>query len=393
VIPFNRPFLAPREREYLMRAVVSGQTSGDGPFTGRATALLTALVGAPSALLTTSCTHALELTALLLDLQPGDEVIMPSFTFVSTANAYVLRGAVPVFVDCRPDTLNIDERAAAAAITSRTRAIVVVHYGGVACEMDGITRLARQHGIPVIEDNAHGLGARYRGRQLGSLGALAAQSFHATKNVQCGEGGALVLNDDALRERAEIIREKGTDRSRFFRGQVDKYRWMDVGSSYLPSDLLAAGLTAQLESFAEIQRRRHAVWDAYHAGLADWALEWGVGRPVVPAGCEHAAHLYYLLMPDLEQRQGMLRHLAEHGVQGAFHYQPLHDAPAGRRLGRTAPGGCPRTEEVADRLLRLPLYPGLSDAEVEHIMHTVRAFRAGRPVPPAPRGVVAEVPA
>ena len=371
-----------------MRAAASGQTSGDGPFTGRATNLLISLIGGSSALLTTSCTHALELTALLLDLQPGDEVIMPSFTFVSTANAYVVRGAVPVFVDCRPDTLNLDERTLTAAVTARTRAVVVVHYGGVACEMDTITRLAHEHGVPVIEDNAHGLGARYRGRPLGSLGVMATQSFHATKNVQCGEGGALVLNDDRLRERAEIIREKGTDRSRFFRGQVDKYRWMDVGSSYLPSDLLAAGLTAQLESFAEIQRRRHGIWDAYHAGLAEWAAESGVGRPVVPIGSEHAAHLYYLLMPDLEQRQAMLRHLAEHGVQGAFHYQPLHDAPAGRRLGRTAPGGCPVTENVADRLLRLPLYPGLSDAEVEHVLGAVRAFRAGRPVPPAPRGAV-----
>jgi dTDP-4-amino-4,6-dideoxygalactose transaminase len=388
VIPFNRPFHAPRAFGYLFRAVTSGHTSGDGPNTRRATELLTALLGTPSALLTTSCTHALELTGLLLDLQPGDEVVLPSFTFVSTANAYVLRGAVPVFVDCRPDTLNLDERAVAAAITGRTRAIVVVHYGGVACEMDAIIRLAREHGLPVIEDNAHGLGARYRGRPLGSLGALAAQSFHATKNVQCGEGGALVLNDDALRGRAEILREKGTDRSRFFRGQVDKYRWVDVGSSYLPSDVLAAGLTAQLESFAEIQGRRHAVWDAYHDGLAEWAAEAGVRRPVVPAGCEHPAHLYYLLLPDLERRQAMLRHLGEHGVQATFHYQPLHDAPAGRRLGRTAPGGCPVTEDVADRLLRLPLYPGLSDAEVEHVVHAVRAFRPGRPVPPAPRGAV-----
>jgi dTDP-4-amino-4,6-dideoxygalactose transaminase len=376
IIPFNRPFLAAREREYVTQAVASGHTSGDGPYTRRATELLTALVGAPSALLTTSCTHALELTALLLNLRPGDEVVMPSFTFVSTANAYVLRSAVPVFVDCRPDTLTIDERAVEAAITPRTRAIVVVHYGGVACDMDAIGKIARHHGIPVVEDNAHGLGARYKGRALGSLGALATQSFHATKNVQCGEGGALILNDDRLRERAEIIREKGTDRSRFFRGQVDKYRWMDLGSSYLPSDVLAAALTAQLESFDEIQRRRHAVWDTYHTELAAWAAEHGVVRPSVPAGCEHAAHLYHLLMPDLTRRQGLLRHLTEQGVQAAFHYQPLHNAPAGERFGRTGPGGCPVTEDAADRLVRLPLYAGMTDADTTRVVSAVRSYRA-----------------
>jgi dTDP-4-amino-4,6-dideoxygalactose transaminase len=367
VIPFNRPFTAGREAEYLLEATGSGHTSGDGPFTRRAAALLTGLTGAGSALLTTSCTHALEMTALLLDLRPGDEAIMPSFTFVSTANAYVLRGAVPVFVDCRPDTLNIDERAVEAAVTPRTRAIVVVHYGGVACEMDAVMKVAERHGLAVIEDNAHGLGGAYHGRPLGSLGTMATQSFHATKNVSCGEGGALLVNDDRLRERAEILREKGTDRSRFFRGQVDKYRWMDVGSSYLPSDVLAAALTAQLEAFDAIQRRRHAIWDAYHAAFA------GLG-PVVPAGCAHSAHLYYLLMPDLAQRQGLIRHLAERGVQATFHYQPLHSSPAGRRFGRTGPGGCPVTEEMADRLVRLPLYAGLSGPEVAAVVEAVRSF-------------------
>jgi dTDP-4-amino-4,6-dideoxygalactose transaminase len=370
-IPFNRPFLADRELEYLTSAASAGHTSGDGPFTRRATALLTALTGARSALLTTSCTHALEMSALLLNLRPGDEVIMPSFTFVSTANAYVLRGAVPVFVDCRPDTLNIDERAVEAAITPRTKAVVVVHYGGVACEMDAIGKVARHHGIPVIEDNAHGLGASYQGRPLGSLGALATQSFHATKNLQCGEGGALLINDDRFRDRAEILREKGTDRSRFFRGQVDKYRWMDLGSSYLLSDLLAAGLTAQLEAFDVIQARRHAVWDAYDAAFA--GLD--VVRPTVPAGCEHPAHLYHLLMPDLERRQGLLRHLAEHGVQATFHYQPLHSAPAGQRFGRTGPGGCPVTEDVADRLVRLPLHAGMTAGDAERVIAAVRAYR------------------
>jgi dTDP-4-amino-4,6-dideoxygalactose transaminase len=371
-IPFNQPFLAPREPEYLVEAAASGHTSGDGPFTRRATELLTTLVGARSALLTTSCTHALELTALLLDLRPGDEVIMPSFTFVSTANAYVLRGAVPVFVDCRPDTLNIDERAVEAAVTPRTRAIVLVHYAGVGCELDALEKIARHHRLPIIEDNAHGLGASYRGRPLGSWGALATQSFHATKNVQCGEGGALLINDDRFRERAEIMREKGTDRSRFFRGQVDKYRWMDLGSSYLLSDVLAAGLTAQLEAFAEIQRRRHAVWDTYDAALA--GLD--VVRPSVPAGAEHPAHLYHLLLPDLRRRQEMLAHLAAEGVQAAFHYQPLHSAPAGQRFGRTGPGGCPVTEDVADRLIRLPLHAGMTTGDAERVVDAVRAYRS-----------------
>jgi dTDP-4-amino-4,6-dideoxygalactose transaminase len=382
VIPFNRPFLAPREREYLSQALESGDTSGDGPFTRRATDLLTTLVGARSALLTTSCTHALELTALLLGLGPGDEVIMPSFTFVSTANAYVLRGAVPVFVDCRPDTMNIDERAVEAAITGRTKAIVVVHYGGVACEMGVIAEVAERHGIAVIEDNAHGLGGSYGGRPLGSFGAMATQSFHATKNVSCGEGGALIINDERFLARAEILREKGTDRSRFFRGQVDKYRWMDLGSSYLPSELLAAALTAQLESFTDIQRARRRVWDAYDAAFS----------MTVPAGSEHPSHLYYLLMASLEQRQGLIEHLRGHGVQAAFHYQPLHDAPAGKRFGRTGPGGCPVTSEVADRLVRLPMYPALTGAETSRIVAAVRSFRAVSPTP-AQRGGTVEVPA
>lgn len=366
MIPFNRPFLAPREREYVARALESGHTSGDGEFTRRACDLIAALTGAGPVLLTTSCTHALEMTALLLDLRPGDEVIMPSFTFVSTANAYVLRGAVPVFVDCRPDTLNLDETAVEAAVTTRTRAIVVVHYGGVACEMDAINKVADRHGIAVIEDNAHGLGGAYDGRPLGSLGAMATQSFHATKNVSCGEGGALIVNDDRLRDRAEILREKGTDRSRFFRGQVDKYRWMDLGSSYLPSDLLAAALTAQLEAFDEIQRRRRAVWDTYDTALR--------GRMVVPPGVDHPAHLYYLLMPDRAGQQGLIGHLRAHGVQAAFHYQPLHSAPAGQRYGRTGPGGCPVTTDVADRLVRLPLHAGMTPADADRVVDAVRSF-------------------
>ncbi len=373
-VPFNRTHVCDNELGYLAEAVRHGSTCGDGPFTRRATALLKELTGAGDALLTTSCTHALEMSALLLDLRPGDEVIMPSFTFCSTANAYALRGAVPVFADCRPDTLNIDERLIEAAITERTRAVVVVHYGGIACEMETIGEICERYGLALIEDNAHGLGGFYRGRPLGSYGRMAAQSFHATKNVQCGEGGALLLNDPETAVRAEIIREKGTDRSRFFRGQIAKYQWIDIGSSYLPSDVLAAMLTAQLESFDRIQARRHAVWQAYHEGLADWAAANGVLRPTVPDGCAHPAHLYYLLMPDLHHRQRFIAHLAAAGVQAVFHYQPLHSAPAGLRYGRTAPGGCAVTENVADRLVRLPLSAGLDGDEVTRVIDAALTY-------------------
>ncbi|MFC4590297.1 dTDP-4-amino-4,6-dideoxygalactose transaminase [Sphaerisporangium corydalis] len=373
-IPFNRPHIADNQLDYLSVSVREGFTSGDGPFTRRATRLLRELTGAPHAMLTTSCTHALEMSALLLGLRPGDEVITPSFAFVSSASAFALRGAVPVFLDCRPDTLNIDEHRIEAAITGRTRAIVVLHYAGVACEMEVIGKIAERYGLAVVEDNAHGFGGSYRGRPLGSFGGMATLSFHATKNVQCGEGGALLVADPAVAERAEIIREKGTDRSRYFRGQVDKYRWLDIGSSYLLSDVLAAQLTAQLESFGRIQARRHAVWDAYHEGLADWAAEHGVSQPVVPEGCGHPAHLYYLLLPDLANRQGLITHLAGAGVQAAFHYQPLHAAPAGRRYGRTAPDGCPVTENIADRLVRLPLFADLDEGAVARVVEAVTGY-------------------
>ncbi|MGV9776865.1 dTDP-4-amino-4,6-dideoxygalactose transaminase [Streptosporangium sp. NPDC003464] len=374
-IPFNRTHISDNELGYLAEAVRGGSTCGDGPFTRRAATLLTEMTGSGHALLTTSCTHALEMSAILLDLRPGDEVIMPSFTFMSTANAYALRGAVPVFVDCRPDTLNIDERLIEAAVTERTRAVVVVHYAGVACAMEPIGRLCERYGLALVEDNAHGLGGSYRGRPLGSFGRVATQSFHATKNAQCGEGGALLLNDADLIGRAEIIREKGTDRGRFFRGQVDKYRWIDIGSSYLPSDILAAQLTAQLESFDKIQFLRHGVWREYHGALAGWAAENGVRRPAVPDGCAHPAHLYHLLLPDLDNRQAFIGHLSDLGVQAAFHYQPLHSAPAGMRYGRAAPGGCPVTEEIADRLVRIPLYPDLSGADVARVIDAVRTYR------------------
>jgi dTDP-4-amino-4,6-dideoxygalactose transaminase len=373
-IPFNRPFLAGHESEYMRQVMRVGPLSGDGPYTKRAHELLCGIIGAPSALLTTSCTHALDMTALLLDLEPGDEVIMPSFTFVSTANAYALRGAVPVFVDCRPDTLNLDERLIESAITDRTRAIVVVHYAGIACEMDAITDLAEKYNLVVIEDNAHGLGGFYRGQNLGSIGAMATQSFHETKNVHCGEGGALVFNDAHYVERAEIIREKGTNRGQFFRGMVDKYRWMDIGSSYLPSDLLAAFLVAQLEDFKAIQRRRMRIWTTYDERLAGWAKRHQVAPPTVPADREHPAHLYFLLLPHLAARTAMLAHLRERGVHATFHYQPLHAAPAGLRYGRTGPQGCPVTEDVADRLLRLPLFAGMSDEELDAIVDAVESF-------------------
>ncbi|MCO5973019.1 dTDP-4-amino-4,6-dideoxygalactose transaminase [Actinoallomurus soli] len=373
-VPFNRAYVTGAEQQHMTAVLASGLLEGDGPFTRRANSLIAEVIGAPAALLTTSCTHALEMSALLLDLAPGDEVIMPSFTFVSTATAVALRGAVPVFTDCRPDTLNLDERRIEAAITPRTRAIVVVHYAGVACDMDAITAIADRHGLTIVEDNAHGFGGRYKGRPLGSFGALATQSFHATKNVQCGEGGALVINDPRLVERAEIIREKGTNRSQFFRGMVDKYRWVENGSSYLPSELLAAFLVAQLEAMEDIQRRRHRIWASYDRRLADRVEERGIRRPLVPVGCEHPAHLYHLLLPDLASRQSFLRHLADRGVQAVFHYQPLHTSPGGLRYGRIAPGGCPTTENMADRIVRLPLFAAMSDAEVDTVVESVLSY-------------------
>jgi len=374
-IAFTVPYVTANEVRYVADSLTSGLTSGDGPFTARAVQLLEPLVGGGSCLLTTSCTHALEMTALLLDLQPGDEVIVPSFTFVSTVNAYVLRGATPVFVDIRPDTFNLDERLLEAAITERTKAVVVVHYGGVACDMEAITAIADRHGLQVIEDNAHGLGGTYRGRALGSLGALATQSFHSTKNVSCGEGGALVANAPGLMERAEIVREKGTNRSQFFRGMVDKYRWVDVGSSYLPSDVLAAALCAQLESFDAIQARRHRIWSTYDEALASWAKDQDVRAQHVPDDCEHPAHVYPLVLPTAQDRTDLIAALRERNIVAPFHYVPLHSSPVGQRLGRTADSGCAVTDDVSDRLLRLPLHAGLRDDQVERVVDAVTEFR------------------
>jgi dTDP-4-amino-4,6-dideoxygalactose transaminase len=372
-IPFNRPYVGAAASENVEQSLSGRALCGDGPFTARATAALSALVGSRPTLLTTSCTHALELAWLLLGLEPGDEVIMPSFTFVSTANAVALRGAIPVFVDVRPDTLNLDERLLEQAITSRTRAICVVHYAGVACEMDVITEIAARHGIAVVEDNAHGLGGTYRGTPLGSIGVLAAQSFHETKNLQCGEGGALVMREQEHVDRAEIMREKGTNRTQFHRGVVDKYSWVDIGSSYLPSDLLAGVLLAGLEEFDDIQRRRHHVWSAYDAALRTWAGQVGATQPTVPDDCEHPAHLYYLLVERAEQRGALIRHLADAGVHATFHYVPLHSSQAGRRLGRLGTS-CEVTDDVSSRLLRLPLFPELDDAGIDRVVDAVTSF-------------------
>ncbi|HED64990.1 MAG TPA: dTDP-4-amino-4,6-dideoxygalactose transaminase, partial [Planctomycetes bacterium] len=332
-IPFNRATLLGNELRYIAEAVERGHLAGDGEFTRRCSRILEQEVGVPRAFLTTSCTHALEMTALLAEIGPGDEVIVPSFAFVTTVNAYVLRGAKPVFVDVRPDTLNLDERLIEERIGPRTKAIVALHYAGVACEMDAISELARRHGLVVIEDNAHGLFGSYRGRKLGTFGAFATQSFHETKNLTCGEGGALLINDESMIERAEILREKGTDRSRFFRGEVDKYSWVDLGSSYLPSEVLAAFLYAQLEGREEIQARRAAIWNRYFEGLSRWASEHGVTLPQVPEHCEQPYHMFHMLLPSLEVRGRLIEALKAKGILSVFHYLPLHLSEFGTRLG------------------------------------------------------------
>jgi dTDP-4-amino-4,6-dideoxygalactose transaminase len=373
-IPFNRAAVTGRELEYIRQAIERGPISGDGPFTRACHAELEAATGARRVLLTTSCTHALEMAALLLDLQPGDEVICPAFTFVSTINAFALRGARPVFVDIRADTLNLDERLVERAMTPRTRAIVLVHYAGVACDMDAVMAIAARHGVPVVEDNAHGLFGCYRGRPLGSFGALSTLSFHETKNVTCGEGGALAINDPRFFERAEILREKGTNRSRFFRGEIDRYTWVDLGSSYLPSDLLAAHLLAQLEAREAIQLRRQAIWHRYARELAAWAAATGARLPIVPDASEHPAHLFYVLMPSLAARTALIAHMRARRILLVFHYQPLHLSDMGRRLGG-APGQYPVTEDVADRLVRLPLFYQLTDEEQGAVIENLTSYK------------------
>ena len=372
-IPFNKPSLDGNELRYISQAIDYGHASGDGPFTKKCHFLLENHLSVPKVLLTTSCTHALEMAALLLDIKPGDEVIIPSFTFVTTVNAFVLRGAYPVFIDIRPDTLNLDETQLEQLITPRTKAIVPVHYAGVGCEMDMILDIAKHYDIPVVEDNAHGLFGKYKDKYLGTFGCLATQSFHETKNFTCGEGGALLINDAQYIERAEIIREKGTNRSRFFRGQVDKYTWVDLGSSYLPSDILAAFLYAQLEMRDQIQAKRQQIWEYYYEHLLDWAKDHQIRLPTVPAHCTQPYHIFYMLMPSLEKRQALIAHLKKHGILSVFHYLPLHLSQMGQQFGGKA-GDCPVTEEVSDCLLRLPFYNGLTEAEQAHIVAVIREF-------------------
>lgn len=369
-IPFNKPPFLGNEFDYMRAAITSGHISGDGDFTKRCSAALEQLIGAQKVLLTTSCTHALEMAALLLEIKPGDEVIFPSFTFVSTVNAFVLRGAKPVFADIHPDTLNLDERQLERLLSPRTRAVVPVHYAGVGCEMDTILSFAAQHGLAVVEDNAHGLTGTYKGKALGSFGCMATQSFHETKNFSCGEGGALIINDPSYSERAEIIREKGTNRSHFFRGMVDKYTWVDIGSSYLPSDMLAAYLCAQLEQWQTIQARRKQIWDKYDRALRDWAARNSVRQPFIPADRGQTYHMYYLLFPGLAQRQAFIAGLKEQEILSVFHYLPLHLSDMGLRFGGQV-GDCPVTERVSDELVRLPLFYNLMDAEQDRVIDAI----------------------
>jgi dTDP-4-amino-4,6-dideoxygalactose transaminase len=369
-IPFNRPFTTGRELVYVKEAIENGHLSGSGPFTDRCNDWLEKRLESDQVLLTHSCTAALEMMAMLLEIGPGDEVVMPSFTFVSTASAVVLRGGTPVFVDIRPDTLNIDERKVRAAITSNTRAILAVHYAGVGCAMNELADIAEETGTALIEDAAHGILASYEGRPLGSFGCLAALSFHETKNVHCGEGGALLINDPAYRERAEILLDKGTNRRQFFRGHVDKYTWVDIGSSYAPSEIDAAFLWAQLEDADSITARRLAIWRTYHEAFAGLEQMGAVRRPVVPQECSHNAHMYYLLLPDLESRSRLIGELGRVGINTVFHYVPLHKSFAGRQHGRPA-GDLTLTEDFSARLVRLPLWPGMFEGDVARVVDSV----------------------
>lgn len=372
-IAFNRPHLTGKELHYISEAHTLGQLSGDGPFTKRCTVWLEQQTGCKKALLTHSCTASLEMAAILADIAPGDEIIMPSYTFSSTANAFVLRGGVPVFVDIRRDTLNIDETKIEAAITSKTRAIVPVHYAGVSCEMDTIIAIADRHGLLVIEDAAQGIMSTYKGRPLGSIGHLGCLSFHETKNIIAGEGGALLINDERFIDRAEIIREKGTNRSEFFRGQVDKYTWVDLGSSYLPGEIVAAFLWAQMEDVKKITQKRLAIWGDYQRALIGLELEGVVGLPGVPDDCTHNAHMFYVLFRNLEERSRAIEFLKQHDITAVFHYVPLHSSPAGLRFGR-AHGNMTVTDDTSDRLLRLPLYYDMTDADTQSVIETLISF-------------------
>lgn len=369
-IPFNKPYMTGKELWYVSQAHANGHLAGDGIFTKKCNAWLERRIGCQKALLTHSCTAALEMAAILAQIGPGDEVVMPSYTFVSTANAFALRGGVPVFVDIRPDSFNIDEALIEAAITPKTRAIVVVHYAGVSCEMDAIMAIAERHGLLVIEDAAQGIMSTYKGRPVGSIGHLAALSFHETKNIISGEGGALLVNDPRFTEQAEIIREKGTNRSLFFRGQVDKYTWVDFGSSYLPSELIAAFLWAQMEEADTITQRRLDIWNAYHQSFEASEAEGRIRRPVVPSECTHNAHMYYLVLPDLDKRTAFIAALKREGIGAVFHYVPLDSSPMGEKHGRKS-GVLTQTKLLSDRLVRLPLWLGLEEYQSEVIRRIV----------------------
>ena len=373
-VDFNNPAPVGKELDYVTQAIQSGHISGDGAFTKKCHAILQEGLGVPRVLLTTSCTHALDMSAILLNINQGDEVIIPDFTFVSTVNAFVLRGAKPVFVDIRPDTLNLDEAKLEEAVTAHTKVIVPVHYAGVGCEMDAILEIAHRRNLKIVEDNAHGLFGKYKGKYLGTFGALASQSFHETKNFNCGEGGALLINDSELIDRAEIVREKGTNRSRFFRGQIDKYTWVDIGSSYLPSDILAAFLYGQLEQRERIQGHRKVLWDTYYMGLKDWAAKHDVQLPMIPEYCEQSYHMFQMLMPNLELRQKLIMYLRERGILSVFHYLPMHLSDMGRSFGGSV-GDCPVTERVSDQLIRLPFHNVLTGTEQEEVMEAILEFK------------------
>lgn len=373
-VPFNRCFLTGNEFEYIRKAIDGMHIAGDGLFTRKCCRLLEELLETPKVLLTTSCTHALEMAAILLNIGPGDEFIVPSFTFVSTVNAFVLRGARPVFIDIRQDTLNMDETQLKRHISERTRAIVPVHYAGVACEMDRILEIAENCQIAVIEDNAHGLFGKYKQKYLGTLGGMATLSFHETKNFTCGEGGALIINESKYIERAEIIREKGTDRSRFFRGEVDKYTWVDIGSSFLPSDILAAFLWAQLESRESIQAKRKWIWNFYQSHLQEWAAVEGIRLPVVPPGCEQPYHMYYLILRSARDREALMDYLRKRGISTVFHYVPLHQSKMGRKFGY-GDGDFPVTERVSDRIVRLPFHNHLTEDDVSYVVRALHEFK------------------
>ncbi len=375
-IPFNKPFIIGKELEYITQAVELGHLSGDGPFTKKCHAWIEEAFGAKKALLTHSCTAALEMAAILADIQPGDEVIMPSYTFVSTANAFVLRGAIPVWCDIREDTLNIDETKIEALITSKTKAIVPVHYAGVGCEMDAIMEIAERHNLLVIEDAAQAVNVTYKGRYLGTIGHFGCYSFHETKNFISGEGGALVINDDRFQERAEIIREKGTNRSQFFRGEVDKYTWVDCGSSFLPSELVAAFLYAQLEEADKINEKRLSIWNVYYKGLNPLADAGKLRLPVIPSECEHNAHMFYIVLPTAEQRDALIASLREQGIASVFHYIPLHTAPMGQKVQPVVPS-LPVTEAIAPRLLRLPMFYDLTKAQALNVCERIEELLCG----------------